>query len=492
MRFRLKPRRLKKTRNKKRSFPEPCDTDMSFQECELAILRQAVDENENQAKKKIANSDDVKNMISIVEDFLREKKCICYGGTAINNILPEESQFYNRDLEVPDYDFYSDRALEHAKELADIFYSQGYSDVEAKAGVHYGTFKVFVNFIPMADITTLHPDLHKSIQTDAVVINGIYYTPPNFLRMSMYLELSRPNGDVSRWEKVLKRISLLNKHYPLKATQCDQVDFQRNMDNNDRSTEIYYALRDSFIQQKVVFFGGYASSLYARYMPYNEKRMVRTIPDFDVLSDNPDLCTSLIQQKLKDEGFGKIKIMKHAAVGEVVPEHYELLLGKDTLAFIYKPIACHNYNEISLGGNKIRVATIETILSFYLAFLYTDHEYYSDYKQRLLCMCQFLFDVNQKNRLSQLGLLKRFSLTCYGTQPTLETMRTEKTEMFRLLKNKRNDPEYEKWFLKYVPSDRSLEKKGQVMAVEPPKKTKRRKRKKAKTLKEKRKSEYLY
>ena len=105
---------------------------------------------------------------------------------------------------------------------------------------------------------------------------------------------------------------------------------------------------------------------------------------------------------------------------------------------------------------------------------------------------QFLFDVNQKNRLSQLGLLKRFSLTCYGTQPTLETMRTEKTEMFRLLKNKRNDPEYEKWFLKYVPSDRSLEKKGQVMAVEPPKKTKRRKRKKAKTLKEKRKSEYLY
>ena len=32
--------------------------------------------------------------------------------------------------------------------------------------------------------------------------------PPNYLRMAMYLELSRPDGDVSRWEKVLKRLTL--------------------------------------------------------------------------------------------------------------------------------------------------------------------------------------------------------------------------------------------------------------------------------------------
>jgi len=88
MRFRLKPRRLKKTRNKKRSFPEPCDTDMSFQECELAILRQAVDENENQAKKKIANSDDVKNMISIVEDFSKRADEI---------VIADDEEYYDSD-----------------------------------------------------------------------------------------------------------------------------------------------------------------------------------------------------------------------------------------------------------------------------------------------------------------------------------------------------------------------------------------------------------
>ena len=40
-------------------------------------------------------------------------------------------------------------------------------------------------------------------------INGIQYAPPNFLRMNMFIELSRPAGDVSRWEKVLKRMILL-------------------------------------------------------------------------------------------------------------------------------------------------------------------------------------------------------------------------------------------------------------------------------------------
>ena len=52
---------------------------------------------------------------------------------------------------------------------------------------------------------------------DAIQVANIFYCPPNYLRMAMYLELSRPDGDVSRWEKVLKRLTLLNKHYPMKG-----------------------------------------------------------------------------------------------------------------------------------------------------------------------------------------------------------------------------------------------------------------------------------
>jgi hypothetical protein len=432
---------------------------MTFQDCELAILRQAVDENDNQTKKRNANSQEVKEMISMVEDFLRKTQCICYGGTAINNILPEEAQFYNRDMEIPDYDFFSETPLAHAKELADRFHAKGYSDVEAKAGVHNGTYKVFVNFIPMADITALHKDLYKSIKKDAIVIDGILYTPPNYLRMSMFLELSRPNGDVSRWEKILKRLTLLNKYYPLKAHECHKVDFQRKLDSENDSENLHVIIRDCFIKQGVVFFGGYATSLYSRYMSKDQRHAVSSIPDFDVLHEDPEKCANLVIRQLNENGFTKTKLVTYDAIGEVVPIHYEIRVGNDTVAFVYKPIACHNYNEIRIEGKKIRVATIDTMLSFYLAFLYTDHDYFSQYKERLLCMAQFLFDVEQKNRLSQKGLLKRFSLSCYGTQPTLESIRAEKAEMFEKLKDKRSDPEYESWFLKYNPGDKSAARK---------------------------------
>ena len=54
------------------------------------------------------------------------------------------------------------------------------------------------------DITSLHPQLFEKILVESIKIAGIHYCPPNYLRMAMYLELSRPKGDVSRWEKVLK------------------------------------------------------------------------------------------------------------------------------------------------------------------------------------------------------------------------------------------------------------------------------------------------
>ena len=140
-----------------------CNDKMTFTECELAILRHAVDENEKIKGQRIATGDDIKKMVEIVEDFLVKKKCICYGGTAINNILPKQDQFYNREFEIPDYDFFTPNALDDAKELADIFYKAGYLDVEAKSGVHHGTYKVFVNFIPMADVTYMHPELFESV-----------------------------------------------------------------------------------------------------------------------------------------------------------------------------------------------------------------------------------------------------------------------------------------------------------------------------------------
>jgi hypothetical protein len=68
-------------------------------------------------------------------------------------------------------------------------------------------------------------------------------------------------------------------------------------------------------------------------------------------------------------------------------------------------------------------------------------------------MSKYLFEVQEKNRLKQKGLLKRFSINCIGHQETVEEMRAEKTEKFAELKDKKGKPEYEEWFLRYRPLD---------------------------------------
>ena len=431
-----------------------CDKSMNFQECELAILRSAVDKAEERSGRAVANSGEVKKIINIVENFIRKKKVICYGGTAINNILPKTDQFYNTEIEIPDYDFFSPNALNDSKELTDDYVKAGFLEVEAKSGQHKGTYKVFVNFIPVADITFLHKELYKSVRKEAIKVDGILYAPPNYLRMSMYLELSRPAGDVSRWEKVLKRLTLLNNNYPLKSKHCDDIEpFQREMINKEDEDKIFEITRNSFINQGVVFFGGYAISLYLQYMPRHLHKKLEKIPDFDVLSEDPKKTAEILRERLKDAGYKTVKIIKRKEIGEIVAPHYQIMVGADTIAFIYKPIACHSYNVITVDREKVKIATIDTMLSFYLAFLYSDRNYYDS--ERIVCMAQFLFEVQQRNRLQQKGLLKRFSITCYGHQETVEEMRAEKAEKFKELKDykKKQSVEYEEYFLRYRPAD---------------------------------------
>jgi len=291
-----------------------CDKSMKFEECELAILRSAVDKAENRTARQNVNTPIVKQLMDIVEDFLISKKLICYGGTAINNILPKHDQFYDLNVEIPDYDFYSSDPLNDAKELADIYHKAGFEEVEAKAGVHYGTFKVFVNFIPVADITLLDKHIFKSIRKDAISISGILYSPPNFLRMLAYLELSRPAGDVSRWEKVMKRLSLLNKHYPMNNEKCNYANYQRTFDSNNKTlvAKLYDITKQSFINQGVIFFGGFASFLYSQYMNKNIRNKFTEQPDFDVLSEDPYKTCIILKERLNDANINNVSIVKNS------------------------------------------------------------------------------------------------------------------------------------------------------------------------------------
>jgi len=427
-----------------------------YENRELELLKNAMNIEAKKRGERIAQNPVMKQIISVLEKFIRDKKLVCYGGTAINNILPESEQFYNRNLEIPDYDFFSPNAINDAKELADIYFRQGFSDVEAKAGVHYGTYKVFVNFFQIADITQLDSKLFSSLKRNAIVKDKILYSPPNFLRMAMYLELSRPSGDISRWEKVFKRLNLLNRHYSLKAVNCDPDTFKHSLTARSYNKQFQYekekiqtTIKNIASKEKLVFIGGYANVLYSRYLQNNERRYLEEIPDFDLLSNSPDKTAKAIKEALEKQDIRNITIETKAAIPEYLSTHYEVRVGSQPVAYVYKPLACHSYNSIKVNGKIFRVATIDTMMSFYLLFLYAERPYYNP--RRTLCLCEYLFKIQQKNRLKQTGLLRRFSVTCYGKQKTLEDIRNEKAKQYKRLKTKKKSKEYSRWFLRYNP-----------------------------------------
>jgi hypothetical protein len=429
-----------------------CNKNLTFEEKELELLRASVDIAGNKLGAKIKQKNDIDDIIKVLEDFMQRKKVVCYGGTAINNILPANEQFYNKDIEIPDYDFYSPKALKHSRELADLYAKLGYNEIEVRSGVHKETYKLFINFIPIADITQFEPKIFKILLKSAIRKEGIYYAPPDYLRLQIYNELSRPHGDVTRWEKIYKRLILLNKHYPFKENpKCSQVNFMRDFTGNPEFNEsLYNIVKETMIDEGVVFIGGYASSLYGRHMPPEQKKQLQHVPDFDVLAEDPKAVAYIVKEKLEDAGFKNVKVNTKPPVGnEIIMVHYEITVDEDTLCFIYKPLGCYSYNTIQLNKKTVKVATIDTMLLFLLAFIYADRPYYDH--ERIMCMAQYLINVQSKNRLEQKGLLKRFITNCYGNEKTIIEIRSEKAEKYLKLKNENNFREFDKYFYKYTP-----------------------------------------
>ena len=439
------------------------------EEKELILLRDAVLKGENLQNINLIKSPQLIKIVKILVKFLQNKQLLCYGGTAINNILPKEDQFYNYDKEIPDFDFYSPNALNDAIELSNIYFKEGFEEVEAKAGVHKGTYKVFVNFISIADITFLPSVIYDKLKKDALIRKKIYYAPIEYLRMSMYLELSRPKGDLSRWEKVLTRLNLLNKHYPLNYQKCKTLKINKKPSNllKSQQNKIISIIKDSLIQEKVVFLGGFALKQYSKYSSKKYKDIYKKNNNFYGLSMYPYLTIILLSNILKKIGYENVKYKKHEKIEDLLDVHYELFINDISYVIILKPNACHSYNEIILNNKKIKIASMETILSFYLLFIYVNKSYLDS--EEILCNADYLYKILQKNRNKKTGILKRFALTCYGEQLTYQKIKEQKSSKYKKLRKNKKGDEFKEWFLRYIPS---LKQEKPKLKIQSQKKTK--------------------
>lgn len=154
----------------------------------------------------------------LVANFIHRKRLIVYGGTALNEILPTKDKFYAKET-FPDYDCYSDNAKTHAYELADELYAKGYRYVYVKRAIHDGTFKVYGEFTPIADISSVSKTMYDRMielsEKDYDLSKHAFIPAPlHFLRFSLHNELSKPVTSIRRWDKIYMRHQLLWKNMP--------------------------------------------------------------------------------------------------------------------------------------------------------------------------------------------------------------------------------------------------------------------------------------
>lgn len=379
----------------------------------------------------------IQTVLAIVHDFLTQNKVMCYGGTAINNLLPAKERFYDPVRDVPDYDFFSKTPQLHAMELADNIAKAGYKLVEVKPGMHLGTFKVYADYTAVADITHLESDIFDRLWKDSIEKDGIHYVPPDFLRMSVYLELSRPRGDVSRWKKVYSRILLLNKHYPILCPANYEEITQKLV-----TSEIRKKIEKTLVDEKIILLGFNASTLQQKGSGDWKLPL-----DVLVTPEKRDETARIFHHILSDEG--KLNIRKTDGFGEILPPFTDIV-GSDekVLVRVYETNACHSYHTTSAG---LRIASIPTLLQFFLATVYGDDVVREGIpQQRYLCTAENLVQMANEDLPRRYKLLT--PIECMGKQDSIVDIRVRKANIYEKASKNKQSTEFLKHFFSYVPN----------------------------------------
>ena len=385
--------------------------------------------------KEAANDPKLKNALRIVKKFIQTHPVICYGGTAINSLLPKEDQFYNPEKHIPDYDFFSKTPQVHSAKIADRITNSGSDSVEVKPGVHLGTYKIFSDYVGVADISHMEDFIFNKIWKDSIVKDGIHYAPPNFLRMAVYLELSRPKGFVERWKKVYGRLQLLNKHYPMTCPKETEEESESMLPK-----ELRHEIESFIIKHQLVLLGFNASMLQSGK---NNKWML----PLDLLCV-PEQRTK-ISEMIHSMFPGSVK-KDYPAFGELLPAHTDIdnSKTKHTIVRVYETQACHSYHALR---NGLHVASIPTLLQFFLSVQYASKHFTEDIpEQRFLCTAEHLVNLANSNEKRRNKILT--PITCLGKQKSLLDMRSEKTELYEKVKNKKESREFLEYFFTYTPT----------------------------------------
>lgn len=402
-------------------------------EKQKALLVAAAEEAERQLEYDAAHNQAILVAVGVVEKFLRAKHRVCYGGQAINAHLPLKHRFYDPETTIPDYDFLTPDGKADVEALTDMLRAEGFTEIGVRPGMHEGTTKVYVDFVAVADVTEINPIFYDIINKRSVRKAGISYMDPNTLRMMMYLELSRPRGEVTRWEKVYERLMLLNTYAPLKGCKLGTHKGAKKI--GKLPAEIRSKIVDFIIEEQRVMCGGDIIDYYAQRLR-SSKNPVHWLlggrAPVMFYSEHPDADVKSLQGRTD----GAFTFKKFAAVAEFFPPIYIGYMRGMTkpVVAIIQTTACHSYNPITLNtGRQVLVASFDTLITLYLSFLFRS-TLESFFGRPILCLVERVMSLQAAFRTRRDSPFPFISLECVGHQKSFQSLLREKVERIRLEK----------------------------------------------------------
>jgi hypothetical protein len=399
-------------------------------------LQIAINENLKYQKKIKRKNYTKPELFNIINEYISTHKLICYGGMAINNIIPNNAERFYDEIDIPDYDCFSTNSLKDAKNLSQLI-SNNYENVEVKSAMFKGTYKIFVNFIPIVDFTQIEYNLYQTIKASSLKIKDIHYASPNYLRMNIHLELSRPLGDVSRWNKIYQRLDLLNKYHPF--------IYNKNINKTIVTYPRYNELTE--ICKKWVILGEYAMKYFKFPSKYNTSNS-----NIFILAESLEE----VKQELDSNKF-VYNILSYS--NKFINNFYEFAFNNESLLYVFITNSCQSYNQIKEKGkhvknrNIVKIANIDTMSMIYYALTFIQPPQLN--VNNLLVYCYLLQHLKDKTN----KITKRFSMPCIGNQPTFEDLKRERDNMYKLYKKNHSKKIYKDYFFKYIPHAKHANRK---------------------------------
>ena len=384
-----------------------------------------------------AHDPQVIKSIEVVENFLRKRHRLCYGGQAINAHLPKAYQFYDPEYSVPDYDFFTPSQKSDLLLLVKDLRAAGFVEIYVREGMHEGTFKIYVDYVPVADMTAIDPSLYRILSRREYRMNGISYLDANTLRMMMYLELSRPAGEVSRWGKVYERLVLFNefaarppcriKPMAKHSLSVDQVSFTLSF----------------LVEHQRVFAGADLISFYDHTLRTRTKRskwVLTTKRPILFYSPTPEEdAERLIKgfQQLETDKTGKrhnMRIVSYDSKGvEVLPSMKIIVRGKQPLVFIIRQTACYSYVTFPLDRDRsLPIASMDTLITLYFSLGLIRSAYFD--MGSMECVANHVVQLSIQSR-DRSGPFPFISITCQGHQQSVTSLIRKRIQRLATSKN---------------------------------------------------------